>query len=129
MKARTPTLFLALAIGAGAALTSCAGMRDKPGVDGTSYSFCHLDVMVSADPQRVVQAAESVLKEMDIVVEIAAASGLDGKVVGKTALSKRIEIIVERQDSETSKYSIQVGTFGDEALSREIHEKMKAKLA
>ena len=43
-------------------------------------------------------------------------------------LNKRIEITVERQDSETTKYSIQVGSFGDEAISREIYEKMKTKL-
>ena len=128
MKAIAPTFLLALALGAGTTLTACENLRDKPGPDGTAYSFCHLDVMVHADPKRVVEAAEGALHDMDIQVETAAASGIDGKVVGKTALNKRIEILVERQDSETTKYSIQVGSFGDEALSREIYEKMKTKL-
>lgn len=128
MKALGPTFLLAIAIGAGAALSACANIRSKPGADGTAYSLGHLDVMVHADPKRVVEAAESVLREMDIKVETSAASGVDGKVIAKTALDKRIEITVERQDAETSKYSILVGSFGDQALSREIHEKMKAKL-
>jgi hypothetical protein len=128
MKALGPTLLLALALAAGTTLTACENFRDKPGPDGTAYSFCHLDVMVSADPKKVVEAAEGALHDMNIEIVTAAASGIDGKVVGKTALNKRIEIVVERQDSEVTKYSIQVGSFGDEALSREIHDKMKAKL-
>src|SRR5262245_52967897 len=114
MKVRIPIFFLAVALGAGATLSGCESLRQKPGVDGTAYSLGHLDVMVKAEPKRVVEAAEGVMHDMNIQVETSAASGLDGKVVGKTALNKRIEILVERQDSETSKYSIQVGTFGDE---------------
>jgi hypothetical protein len=128
MKAIVPTVFLALSIVSGTTLTGCEGIRSKPGVDGTAYSLGHLDVVASADPRKVVEAAESVLKEMDIEVVDAGASGVDGRVVGKTALGKRIEITVERLDAETSKYSIVIGSFGDEAFSREIHEKIKAKL-
>jgi hypothetical protein len=128
MKALAPTLFLALALGAGTTLTACEGLREKPGVDGTAYSLGHLDVMVHADPKKVVEAAESVLKEMDIQIVSSVATGIDGKVVARSALEKRIDIVVERQDAETTKYSIQVGSFGDEKISREIHEKMKAKL-
>ena len=128
MKALAPTFLLALALGASTTLTACEHLRQTPGPDGTAYSFCHLDAMVHADPKRVVEAAESALHEMDIQVDTSAASGLDGRVVGRTALNKRIEITVERQDSETTKYSIQVGSFGDEAISREIYEKMKTKL-
>ena len=128
MKAPGPTLFLVISIVAGTTLSGCAGMRAKPGVDGTAYSLGHLDVMVDADPKKIVEAAEAVLQEMDIQIMSAVASGVDGKVIGRTALDKRIEIVVERQDAETSKYSIVIGSFGDEPLSREIHEKMKAKL-
>ncbi|MFN0008258.1 MAG: DUF3568 family protein [Planctomycetota bacterium] len=128
MKALGRTVFLAFSIIAGTALTGCEGLRAKPGVDGTAYSLGHLDVMVDADPKRIVEAAEAVLKEMDIEVVSAVASGVDGRVVGRTALQKRIEITVERQDADTSKYSIMIGSFGDQPLSREIHEKMKAKL-
>lgn len=128
MKALVQTVLFALALGAGVALTACESVREKPGVDGTSYSLMHLDAMVHASPQRIVQAAESVLREMDIALDSSAASGVDGKVLGHTALDKRIEITVERKDEETSKLSIQVGTFGDEALSREIYKMIMAKL-
>ena len=128
MKAHGPSVLLALAIVAGTTLTACEGLRSKPGVDGAAYTLGRLDVMVSADPKRVVQVAESVQHEMDVVVVSSAASGVDGQVVGRTALGTRIEITVERQDSETSKYSILVGSFGDEKLSREIHEKIQARL-
>jgi len=128
MKALGPTLFLALSIVAGTTLSGCEGLRAKPGVDGTAYSLGHLDVMANATPQKIVEAAKSVLEEMEIEIVEAGASGVDGRVTGKTALGKKIEITVERQDAETSKYSILVGSFGDEPLSREIHEKMKAKL-
>lgn len=128
MKSLGPTLFLALSIVSGTALSGCSGFRAKPGVDGTAYSLFHLDVMVSADPKKIVAAAEAVLGEMDIDIESSVASGVDGRVIAKTALERRIEIVVERQDAETSKYSILIGSFGDEALSREIHERIKAKL-
>jgi hypothetical protein len=119
---------LALALCAGSAFSSCEGLRAKPGVDGTAYSLGHLDAMVSASPQRVVEAATRVLEEMEIQLVTSAASGVDGKVSGRTALDKRIDITVHRQDTETTKLSIQVGTFGEEALSREIYDRIKAKL-
>ena len=128
MKAIPPSALLALALLAGSRLTACESPGSKPVADGTTYSLGHLDVMVSADPKRIVEAAESVFLEMDIAVESSAASGIDGQVVGKTAQGKRIDITVERQDAERSKYSILVGSFGDEKVSREIHERLKARL-
>jgi hypothetical protein len=126
MKALVSTVLLALAAGTG--FTSCESIRSKPGVDGTAYSLGHLDAMVNADPKKIVEAAESALKDKDIRVETSAASGVDGKVLARTALDKRIEIVVERKDEETSKLSILIGSFGDEALSREIYSLIKAKL-
>jgi hypothetical protein len=127
MKSPGLSVLLTVAL-ACAALASCDSIRAKPGVDGTAFSLGHLDAMVRATPKRVVEAAEAVLREKEIHVVSSAASGVDGKVIGRSALDKRIEITVERKDDETTKLSIQVGTFGDEALSREIYSMIRAKL-
>src|ERR1700741_1614369 len=110
MKGLGTTVFLALSIVAATTLAGCEGLRAKPGVDGTAYSLGHLDAMANATPKRVVEAAKSVLEEMEVFVE-ATASGVDGRVLGKTALGKRIEITVQRQDAGGSKYSVVVRCF------------------
>jgi len=117
-----------LALAALPTLAGCVVVASGPGPAGTSYTLGHLDGTLAASPQKVVDASEAVLKEQDMHMVSKDATGLDGKVVARTALDTRIEITVERQDEKKSKISIRVGTFGDVKLSRDLFEKIKAKL-
>jgi hypothetical protein len=125
LKHRTTTLS-ALALFALTGLSSCISSSGSP--PGTTYSFGSLDCSVSATPEKVVQASEKALKEKDLHMVSSDSTGVDGKVVAKTALDTTIAITVTRQDEKTSKLTIRVGTFGDQALSNDLLEKIRANL-
>jgi len=109
-------------------LSGCVSNASGPGPAGTTYTLGHLDGALAGTPQKVVEATEAVLKAQDIPITSKDSTGLDGKVVGRTALGTQIEITVRRQDDAHSTISIRVGTFGDAKISRDLFEKIKAKL-
>jgi hypothetical protein len=117
-----PVLALAMTLG------GCDALREKPGPDGTVYSFGQFDGTLTASPQEVVQATEAVLKEQELHILSSDATGLDGKIVARSALDKEIRITVKRQGDKTSIISIHFGSYGDSGASRSLYEKIKAKL-
>jgi hypothetical protein len=128
MSHRIQIAALTLALAALPTLSGCVIDTSGSGPAGTSYSFGHLDGILAGTPKQIVEASEAVLKEQEIGITSKAATGLDGKVVGKTALDTQIEITVKRQDDASSRISIHVGSFGDPQLSRDLYSKIKAKL-
>jgi len=109
-------------------LSSCVVVAAGAGAAGAAYVMGSLDGTMAASPEKVVDAAKDVLKDKDIKVVSADASGVDGRVVGKTALEKEINITVKRTEANMSKVSIRVGTFGDQEISREIYAGIQNKL-
>ena len=129
MKTIAKTAAILLSVGALSGLPGCLLVAGTAaGVGAAAYVGGDLEGRLEASPQRVVQASETALEEMDIKVISADATGIDGKVIGRTALDKRIEITADRDGDTSSKISIRVDTFGDESLSRQIFEKIKTKL-
>jgi hypothetical protein len=122
------TFGLALALGIASSLSSCLVAAAGAGAAGTAYVMGSLDGTLPASPEQVVQASESVLKEKEMHMVSSEATGVDGKVVARTALDTKVDITIKRQDEKNSKISIRVGTFGDRGLSTEILEKIRAKL-
>jgi hypothetical protein len=127
---RTPKALLlaGLILASTSALEGCVVVAVAAGVAGVAYVNGDLEATVEASPTRVVEASEAALKDMEVDVKSSEKSGIDGRVVGRTATDKKVEITVKRESDTTSKLSIRIDTFGDEALSRQIYEKIKAEL-
>jgi len=106
----------------------CLVVALAAGVAGVAYVNGDLEAQVDASPQKVVQASVDALKEMDVRILSSDASGIDGRVLGRTALEKKVDVTVKRESDKSSKLSIRVDTFGDETLSRQILDKIKSKL-
>lgn len=53
---------------------------------------------------------------------------INAKTLARTATDTRIEVLLTKQSPTQTEIRIRVGTFGDEALSRQILEKIKAHL-
>jgi hypothetical protein len=119
---------LALAFSATLPACSSVGSAGVSGASGVAYVNGVLDAILEASPQRIVQASEAALKELEIPVVSRDASAVDGKVIGRTALQRKIDITIHRKTETTSELSIRVDTFGDEAYSRQILDKIKSKL-
>jgi hypothetical protein len=110
---------------------AAAGCRTTLKADGTpDYKFAmgELQAEVQATPQEVVKAATDSLEDLEITLVSSSGSGVDGKVVAKTSLDKKVAIEVRRVDEARTKLGIRVDTFGDQAMSRLIYERIKTKL-
>ncbi len=127
---RTPKapLFAALILASTSALQSCVVVAVAAGAATVAYINGDLEATVDASPPKVVEASEAALKGMEIDITSSEKSGYDGRVVGRTALNKKVEITVKRETDTTSKLAIRIDTFGDESLSRQIYDKIRAEL-
>ena len=128
MKTRTALVALAALLGAAATLEGCVVVAVGAGAAGVAYLNGDFEATLDATPPRVVDATEAALKEMEVEIQPPERSGIDGRVVGRTALNRKVEVIVKRETDATSKVWIRIDTFGDEPLSRQILEKIKAHL-
>ena len=88
-----------------------------------------INAYVDALPPQVVAAAENVAKDMELTVDSAASSQLDGRFRAHTAQGKSIKVDVARYGDNISSVSIKVGTWGDESMSLDYLAAMKKKLA
>lgn len=122
------TAVLALTLCAATGASSCSSVRGSPGPDGTSYTFGTLAGLLPGTPQRIVEVTEDLFEERELKVISSAATGMDGKIIARTALEKTIEVEVERKDDTNCMVSIRVGTFGDGAVSRDLFMSIKSKL-
>lgn len=95
---------------------------------GVAYAKGDLEAVVDAAPQEVVAAAKAALDDMGIRVLATEWDDQEGTINARTALDKKIIIKVARHTDTTSTLSVRVGTFGDEAMSQTIYEKIKARL-
>jgi hypothetical protein len=126
--ARTIALVLALGLftitSGGCLAVAAAGAAGA----GVAYMMGDLKATVDASPTQVVRAAEGALDEMGITVVSSSGDDLEGTVTARTARDRRVRIDVKRETPTTSGVSIRIGTFGDEALSREIYDQLRQRL-
>lgn len=128
MTTRSTILALGLALGAASGLSGCVVAAAAGGAAGAAYVLGSLDGPMPASPEKIVEASKDVLEGSDIHVLSSDATSIDGTVVGRTALDRKIEITVKRVDDKQSQVSIRVGTFGDETVSKDLFDRIKAKV-
>lgn len=128
MRSSRALLAPAALVAAALVLPGCVVVAVAAGAAGVAYVNGDLEATFDATPPRVVDATEAALKEMEVEIEPPERSGIDGRVVGRTALSRKVEVTVKRDTETTSKVWIRIDTFGDESLSRQILEKIRAHL-
>lgn len=95
---------------------------------GVAYAMGEFEATVEGSPKETVQAARRALDDLDIHLVASDSTSVDGRVEGRTALDKKVVIAVTRVDDERSKVEIRVGTWGDEALSRRVYERIVERL-
>ncbi len=112
-----------LALGAAAgALVGCK--TSEPGVKNTLGTYT---TRVPAEPPEIADAAARALEDLDLVIITNSATALDGLVVGRTARDMKIQIDI-KDEGDVSQVGIRVGSFGDEATSQTILNKIRQNL-
>jgi hypothetical protein len=116
----------------GLILTTQSGCLVAAAAAGTGATVAYikgdLDANVDASPQRTVEATNNAVKELGFVLVSSNGSAADGEVISRTAADKRVKVTMKRLTDTSSKVTIRVGTWGDEAISLQVLEKIKKHL-
>jgi hypothetical protein len=81
-----------------------------------------------ADPREIASATERAMKELDVAVVSASSSGVDAKIVGRTARDTKLQVTVKSQTPKFSTVDVRAGVFGDESLQNALLDKIKSNL-
>jgi hypothetical protein len=91
---------------------------------GVIYHEGELQAEVEGAPPAVIKATERAFRDLIWTKDSAGATETDGKATARTATGKPVAVKVEMKSESTSEVGIRIGTFGDEAMSRMLHEKI-----
>jgi hypothetical protein len=119
--------YLAVSVlGFGALLFTAGGCQtDQPGVKNVLGTYT---AMVDSRPDKVTNAAKKAVEQMQLTDVTSTATKIDGKVTAMNAQKDAVTINVEQAGENVSKVTIRVGTTGDEAVSKQILDKIKSNL-
>ena len=119
------TLGLALLPG----LTGCALMAVGTGAGAVAYyELNKLETNLGTDYSKVVKATQAAIKELEFSPISENKDALKAEFVARTALDKKVEIILTKSGDQVTKVQIRVGLFGDRDLSIAILDKIKRNL-
>ncbi len=88
------------------------------GLGAAYYYTSSADAEISATPQDVIAAAQSVMEEMELRVESSRASALDGYLLARTAKDDRVNIKVSSKTEGQSQVTVRVGLTDERAAQR-----------
>ena len=123
-------LFLAIAMLALAngCILFVAGGAAAAGAGTVAYVNGELKDTEAYPLDKVHDAAVASVQDMKYVLVNTAKDAGQVKLTVRTAADQKIEITLVKQSANATEIRIRVGTFGDEQLSRQILEKIKAHL-
>ena len=123
----TQLLVLATVIG----FLACGqvGCVNAKGVgDEKSSVFQGTQTIVTADPVTVTSAAKTVAEELQLKVESSVSSGLDGKVIARTAKNTKLIVDIKTAGENLSRVTVRAGGFGDKTAQKQVLDRIRAKL-
>lgn len=122
-------VLLAAALAGTAAFTSgCVAVVAAAGAGaGVLWVRGAIETNLDGDIDRVYRAAQQAVADLQFAKISERKSGLDGSILARTALDKKIEIKLEKLGSAT-KVMIRVGLMGDQQMSLTILDRIKSHL-
>ncbi|MFW6162773.1 MAG: DUF3568 family protein [Planctomycetota bacterium] len=110
-------------------VVGCAPLYQRTDPDtGVGYKLGELRATVEAPPARVAAAARLAFERLEIRERFADASGLDAELIGRTARTKKVKVVVKAAGQGRSTVYIRIGTFGDRDLSRTLLDTIRDAL-
>jgi len=119
-------LILLGVLGVGISIASMAGCQtDSPGATNTLGTY---STMVDSTPDKVTAAAQKAATDMSLSEIVANGTKVDGKVTAKNAHGDVVSIDIAQAGDNVSKVSIRVGETGDDAVSKQLIDRIKSHL-
>lgn len=110
-------------------LTACAstfrGVQVEPGV---IYFQGELRSLVPVPLPRLESVVKQVMTDLDFVAVDVVSDKLKAEGKARMADGTRVKIGLEAEDFESTHIKIRVGTFGDQAISRQIYKHIQKGL-
>jgi hypothetical protein len=106
------------------ALSGCA--TDEPGANNTLGDYT---TNVGAAPDKVTDAANKACEDLKFQNINATGTKVDGKVTAKTAQGDDVMITITQSGNDVSKVTVRVGTAGDQAISKQIVDRINSHLS
>lgn len=78
--------------------------------------------------EAVYSASLAGLKDMQFAVVNSSKDTINAKILARTATDTKVQITLTKQSPTLTEIRIRVGTFGDEQMSRQLLDKIKAHL-
>jgi Protein of unknown function (DUF3568) len=107
-----------------AGLTACE--TDTPGATQTLGVY---STNVDGTPDKVTAAAQKAAADLNLTEIVGNGTSIDGKVTAKDAQGDVVTIDIAQAGDGVSKVTIHVGTTGDEAVSKQLIDKIKSHLS
>ncbi len=128
MRVVTTLIVIVLAVALCATQTGCIVAAAAGAGAGVAYVRGDTETTVPGQPKAVAAASERAAREMNLTVTSANSSGLDARVVARTASDAPVVVAIKAQGPEASRVSIRVGRFGDDVMQNTLLAKIRANL-
>jgi hypothetical protein len=114
-------------LGASVGLVSLAACEtETPGATETLGVY---STSVDGTPDKVTAAAQKAAADLNLTEIVGNGTKVDGKVTAKDAQGDVVTIDIEQAGDGVSKVTIHVGTTGDEAISKQLIDRIKNHLS
>lgn len=112
-------------------LSGCAaaliGGGAVAGVGVVAFRNGALQTMEDVEYGKAWQAAKTAMGDLEYTILSEKKDALEGKLVAQTGDGTKVKVDVRKMNEKTVKFTIRVGTFGDEVKSRLILKAIEAR--
>lgn len=108
--------------------TGCIAVAAGAGAGAVAWVKGELRTTVTANLDRSVRAAGEAVRELQFVKVSERKDALEAVIIARSAADRKIQIKLENVGGALTTVKIRVGTFGNEAVSLAILDKIKSNL-
>ncbi len=109
--------------------SGCVAVAVGGAAAGTvAYVRGDLQATLDASHERSLRATKRAIERMKYALVSERSDALAGQFIARTALDKKIDVLVTKESDKATKIRIRVGMFGDEQISRALLDAIKAQL-
>jgi hypothetical protein len=110
----------------GMLVTNFACSTESPGAKDTLGAY---STMIDSSPDKVTDAAQKAAEDLKLTDIAAQGTKIDGQVTARNAQGDDVSINIEQAGDNVSKVTIRVGAAGDEAVSKQLVDRIKSHLS
>lgn len=123
-------LVVALTLAASALVYSGCVAVVAAGAAGTGVAWYNgrVEVTLNHSLDDVYRAAQKAVAQLDFTKINEQKSGVDARLISRTATDKKVEITLQRTGAKVTKLDIRIGVFGDQDMSLTLLDTIKSNL-